>query len=137
MKLPNFKRLNKADFAQQFADLIDTLSVSLNIGIENLYTALDNRLSLSDNLLCTVKDLQLTVDSSGNPTATTTFTVDSKITNLKGLQVIKVDNVTSPNTYAPGAVQLQWTLTTKGVQILNATGLTANTLYQLRIIAWG
>jgi hypothetical protein len=138
MKLPNFKRLNKADFDQQLGDLVDTLSASLNIGIENLYTALNNRLSLADNFLCSVKDVQVTVNSSGTPIGTTTFTIDSKITNLKGLQIIKVDNVNTPTSYAPGAVSINgYTITSNGVQLLNVAGLSANTLYQLRIIAWG
>jgi hypothetical protein len=137
MKLPNFKRLNVADYDEKFRDLIDTLAASLNIGIEAIYDALNKKLSLSDNFLCDVKDLQLTVDSSGIPTTTKTFQLSSSITALKGITCIKASNLTDSRLYPTGAVWVDYTITTQGVEITHVTGLQANNLYQLRIIAWG
>ena len=51
MKLPLFRRLFKTDFKQEFQELVDQLSVSINVGIENLYDALNRKLSLRDNKL--------------------------------------------------------------------------------------
>jgi len=138
MKIPTFKRLDKANFAQQYSQLIDTLATSLNIGIENLYNIINNQLSLGDNLLCDVKDVQVTVDSNGKPISTTTFNLTNVTSSsLKGLQVIKADNITSSTTYPSGGIFLSYTIATSGVQLTHVTGLQANNTYQLRIIAWG
>lgn len=138
MKFQTFKRLNKADYPDKYQDLIDTLSSSLNIGVEALYNAMNNQISITDNIYCNVKDIQVKVDSSGNPTSTTVFTVDSTITALKGLSVIKVDNITNTNVFPTGGVTITYTLiTAQQVQIKHITGLPANNIFQLRIIAWG
>jgi hypothetical protein len=66
MKLPSFKRLFENDFDSSERNLVAKLALSLNQGIENLYLALSKRISLRDNIQCTVKDVQVTVDSNGN-----------------------------------------------------------------------
>jgi hypothetical protein len=137
MKLPNFKRLNVTDYDEKFRDLIDTLAASLNIGLESIYDALNRKLSLSDNILCDVKDLQLTVDSDGIPTSTKTFQLSSNITALKGITVIKANNLTDTRLFPTGGVWVDFTIKTQGVEITHVTGLQAGDLYQLRIIAWG
>jgi hypothetical protein len=73
MKLPTFRRLNIANFAEEYRELIDTLSNSINTAIDSIHNALNNKLSLADNFLCDLKDIEISVDSSGIPTSTTTF----------------------------------------------------------------
>lgn len=138
MKLQSFKRLDKSDYPEKYQDLIDTLSQSLNIAIEDIYNALSNQISITDNIYCNVKDIQVKVDASGNPTTTTTFAIDSSINALKGLSVIKVDNITSTTVYPTGGITITYTLNNaQQVQIKNITGLPANNTFQLRIVAWG
>lgn len=150
MKLPSFKRLNKADFDQKFQDLIDTLSVSLNIGIENLYNAMNHQVSLNDNILCDVKSVTLTVDSTGAPSSSTYLKLTNVTGTPQGLTVISARNLSNTAVYPqqtltisgtsytfPAAVGVSYSIDSTGLKLTQVTGIQPNTSYQLTIIVWG
>lgn len=136
MKLPSFKRLFTADFPKEFKQLVDTLSVSLNNGIEVLYQALDRQLTLRENIKSTVKDVTLTVDANGKPKQTATFTLDTGISKLDGCIVISAINNTNLTTYPTSGVFISFTQSTTSVLINNVTGLTPDQSWTLRIVAF-
>lgn len=134
--MPSFKRLFKGDYDSEEQGLIDKLSSSLNYGIEVLYDALNRKLTLRDNISCTVKDVEVTVNSSGIPNSSTTFSMD--ITNkIDGLMVIRAENLTNSNTYPSGGVFVTFSQNNTTVTIIHVTGLQANNNYRLRIVAFG
>ena len=136
MKLPSFRRLIRTDFKQEFQALVDQLSVSINIGIENLYDALNRKLTLRDNIACTVKEIDVKVDASGTPTATTLFKMD--ISNrLEGITVLNALNIDDSTGYPTGGIFISWTQTQNGILINNITGLVANQTYRLKLVAFG
>lgn len=137
MKLQSFRRLLKTDFEQQYQGLIDKLASVLNIDIESVYNVLNKNVSISDNILCTVKDVTVTVDATGTPTQQTQFSLDSQVTKVLGTQVIYAINNTNSTSYPTGGIFISFTPTTTGVLINNITGLVANNSYTLRIIAYG
>lgn len=101
MKLPSFKRLIRTDYKQEFQSLIDQLSVSINIGIESIYDALNRKITLRDNIACTVKEIDVKVDVTGTPITTTLFKMD--ISNrLDGIVVLNALNQTDSTVYPTG-----------------------------------
>lgn len=147
MKLPNFKRLIKQDFAKDFQDLIERLASSLNVGIDTLYNVLNNNVSLNDNIFCNVREIDIQVDSAGVPVQTGTDSfgrqIKTKVFNIdlpstiQGLQVIKCENLTNTNSYPTSAIFLTYSQDGQSIFIKHVTGLQAGFIYRLRIIVWG
>ncbi len=135
-RLPNFRRIFKQDYEEEFHSLVDRLSVSLNIGLESLYSALNNRLTFADNFLATVRTVSVEVNSSGIPKVTTSFTTDTT-TPLSGLLVIKSTNSTNPTTYPTGGINITYTQNNNQVLINHIAGLPADNSFQLTIVALG
>jgi len=136
MKIPSWKRLLKTDYAKQFQDLIETLSFSVNNAIDSLNGALNNNISLNDNILCTVKDLTFQVDSTGKPTTPLIFPI-TFTSQCQGISIINVLNKTNSSSYPTGGVTLSFTQVQTGLQVNNVTGLIAGNTYTIRVIAWG
>jgi hypothetical protein len=137
MKFPNFKRIFKQDFKPEEQPLIEKLSVSINSGFEMLFEAMNRKISFRDNILCTIKDVDVTVDSDGTPLQTVGITLDtSNATNrVDGVMVIKADNLTSPGTYPTTAPFISYQQNTNTILFNNITGLAANQKYRLRVLA--
>lgn len=136
MKLPSFKRLIKTDFQEEFQALVDTLSTSLNVGIESLYDAINRKLTLRDNVACVVKELDIAVTSTGIPKVSTAFPVDIP-NRIDGLMVMNATNLTNPGTYPTSGVFISWSQTQTGILIKHITGLQADQTYRIRIVAFG
>lgn len=136
MKLPLFRRLFKTDFRQEFQDLVDQLSVSINVGIENLYDALNRKLSLRDNILCTVKELDITANADGTPTTTSIIQLDIA-GRIDGVVVLSALNITNANIYPTSGVFVSWTQTQNGILINNITGLPAGQRFKVKMVAFG
>jgi hypothetical protein len=136
MKLPNFKRIYDQDYKDEFKDFVRQLSFPLNVGIEVLYEALNKKLTFRDNISCSVKDIKVIVDSSGNPTNKTIFGLDSQGAIVDGCNIIKITNDKNPSKYPIGGVFLSFIQTNEGVLVQNITGLTAGESYTIRIIAY-
>lgn len=139
MKLPNYKKLFKQDYAQEYQELVDALAASLNIGIETLYNALNKRLTFRDNFAVTIKDVEVTVNASGIPTTSTGFSIDAN-QRVDGLDVWRVDNLTNTTAYPTGGVFITWTQgtaqTANAVTINHVTGLVTGNKYRIRVVAY-
>lgn len=133
MKLPNFRRLFKNDFKEEFQGLVDQLSVSINVGMESLYEALNKKLTFKDNFSCTVKDITVKVDSTGKPKSPITLPLDF-YGKIDGVIVLYALNNTSSARYVSGGVHVSWTQTETGLSISNIAGLYADDEYSLRIV---
>lgn len=136
MKLSSFKRLIRTDFKQEFQGLIDQLSVSINIGMESIHDALNRKITLRDNIACTVKELDVKVDATGKPLTTTQFQMDIP-NRLDGISVINAYNTDFANTYPTSGVFISWSQTQTGILINNITGLQANQTYRIKLVAYG
>ena len=133
-KLPSFRRIRTEDYAPDYKDLVEKLSVSLNNGIEVLYDALNNKITFQDNVASTVKDAQFSVDAAGIPTATTTFAITAGSRAL-GLLVVDVRGVNNPSAFPTSGVTASWTQSNNNIIINHITGLQANQVYNVRFIA--
>ena len=139
MKLQSFKRLNISDFSEDEQALVEKLAVSLNIGIDNVYLALANRLTFADNFSATQKTFEVTVNSEGIPTTAVGFKLNTN-TNVQpritGAQVIFAQNLTNSSSYPSATPFLSYTQNSTIVNINHVAGLQANNLYELTVVIY-
>lgn len=136
MRLQSFKRLFRNDFKPEEQDLIEKLSVTINIGFELLYEALNKKLTLSDNFLATEVDMTVELDSSGIPKTASTFSLDFT-GRVRRVIVGNAINLTNSSTYPAGAPFISFSQTGNKVVIKHITGLQANNNWKISVIALG
>lgn len=143
MRIPSFKRLIKTDYSngpvENEQSFIEKISFSLNNGIEALYNVLNKNVSLKDNVFCTVKTINITVDSLGNPVGNASFVLDTAMNSNRviGIQVLAAINQVNTTTYPTGAPFVSFSQNNNNIIINNITGLQANQGYQLTLVAFG
>jgi hypothetical protein len=135
MKLPSFKRLFAQDYPKENQKLIDTLSVSLNNGIEVLYNALNGQITLRDNIKGTVKDVIVKVDTTGTPIQTAAFTLNST-SKIDAIVVGIALNQTNTAVYPTSQPFISGTQAGTIFTISNISGLQANQQYLLRVTVY-
>jgi hypothetical protein len=135
MKLPNFKRLFKADYAQEFHSLIEPLSFSLNNGIEVLYQTLNKGVSLKDNVACTVKDVLIEVDEAGVPRTKTVLFLDSG-NRILGISVLNALHIKNPTITPIYGVFIGFSQENKSVTINYVKGLPPNERFNITLVAF-
>lgn len=135
MKLSSFKRLITQDFPAESQKLIEQLGSTVNNSFNELYLALNKRLTFSENIACSVKDVIVTVNSSGIPTQVTSFSLDVPNMTVLGVQVIKAENLTNTAVYPTSAPFISFQIVNNTVRINNITGLQADNVYRLKVIA--
>lgn len=133
MKLPNFKRLVYNDFSKEFQTLIEQLSYSINNPIETIVSAFSNNISLRDNILCNVKDLDITVDANGVPTTTAALSI-TNANPIDGMVVLRANSPANSTVMPNGGVFLSYSQNGARLTIDHVTGLPANQAFSLRIV---
>jgi hypothetical protein len=135
MRLPTFKRLIKSDYKEEYQSLIETLSFSINNGIESVYQALNNALSLKDNIACTVKDVSLEVDANGSPKTKTVFVLNTT-NRILGICVLNAVNTKNPTVLPTSGVFISFVQENKNIVISSVKGLPANQPFTLSLVAF-
>lgn len=135
MILPSFKNIISSDFPKQYYDLMNQLALLLNNTLSSVFQCLSNGVSINDNIACTVKDVTLTVNSSGTPANPAVFLLDTS-NNVRGTTVIQAINQVNSTVYPTAAVMVFGAQNGNMYTINNVTGLQANTSYTIRVIAW-
>lgn len=136
-KLPTLRRLFKNDFKPEYSELVEKLIVSINNGFDNVYDALNNKLTLKNNILCSIKDFTAQVNSSGIPVSTINLAVGFN-NNISVVTVGKVNNITNLNQYPSGGVVVSWEQTSPGfLKINHITGLVSGESYNIRLVIYG
>ena len=135
MKLPNFKRLIKSDYKQEFQDMIETVGFSVNTGVEVLYQALNKSLNLKDNIACTVRDFTVEVNADGAPRSQLSLSLDTS-NRILGIMVLSAINTTNPLTYPTSTPFISFTQNGKTITINNIKGLQSGQKYNLTIVAF-
>ena len=138
MKLPGFKRLLRQDFKEDDRELVDKLSVSLNIGIETLYTLANNRISLADNIACVVKSFEIKVNANGIPVSgTTNINFGTTINSAVGVTILRAQNSDNSSIYPTSAPFISFTQNGTSIDINHIAGLPANNTFLLTAVIWG
>lgn len=137
MKIPGFKRLDKQNFSPEYRDLIDKLSFTVNNDIEVLYNVLNRNSSLKDNIHCTVKDVEVIVDSNGIPKNTASFQLDIANMRIMGCSVLRAINEDNSSIFPTSAPFVSFSQSSNIINLNHITGLQADQTYTLTIVAWG
>lgn len=138
MLLPTFKRLTKQDYKEDDRDLVDRLSVSLNIGIETLYQLANKRISLTDNIAAVVKSFEIRVNAQGTPiSGVTNVSVGTTLTSIVGTTILRAQNTENSSIYPTGSPFISFTQNGNSIDINNVAGLPANNTFLLTIVIWG
>jgi threonine dehydrogenase-like Zn-dependent dehydrogenase len=135
-KLKGYKRVITSDFDAQYKDLVEQLGGTLNDSFNDLYFAVNGRLDIRSNIACTVRDIDIIVDSTGNPVNRTIFTLTNPQAQVLGITVISAINQSNSNIYPTGQPFISFSPIQGGILINNITGLQANQRYTVRLIAW-
>lgn len=136
MKLPNYLRINKADYPEETKPVIDRLAGTLNPGIESLYNLSNNRISLIDNVACVVKDITVTVGSDGIPLTFTGIALGTIVQKVLGAEVIYALNQTTAAVYPTAQPFITFTQNGSTFEVNHVAGLPANNQFLLRVVVY-
>lgn len=135
-KIGNFKRLSSEAVESKYRDLIQIIAGSTNDFADEVTIALNNNLTVDDNLNMQYKELEFSVASTGRPTVATQFKSTLK-SRVRGLQVIKVENLTNSNIFPTGAPFITFTENNQVVTVVHITGLAVGYKYKVTLLALG
>jgi hypothetical protein len=135
MKLPSFRRILKTDYAEEYRGLIETLSYSINGGIEVIYQAFNKAISLRENIACTVRDIDVIVDSTGAPKTRLTFSLDTS-NRILGITVLNAFNTKTPTILPTSGVFISFTQENRNIIVNNIKGLPADQPFTLTVVAF-
>lgn len=141
MKLPSFKRLFESDFAEEFRELVKTLAASYNTDMENVYLALSRRISVQDNIQCTVKNITVEVNANGIPKDAVSFQLDraggtQAVTKIIGCLVFTAINETNNAVYPTGTPFITFSQNESTILIEHVAGLPADNVFTLKVVAF-
>lgn len=114
---------------------MERISFSLNQGIELLYDVLNRKVSLSDNIACTIRDVIVSVNAGGIPLTRTSYSLDL-VTTVIGTEVIRAENLTNSTIYPSSGILISYTQSGSNIIINHITGLQADSSYRIRVITW-
>lgn len=134
--LKSYKRIITQDYDKEDEKLIEQLGGTVNDAFNDVYFVLNGKVDLKTNIACTVKDIEITVNSTGAPVNRTVFTVKNPATPVIGISVIFAQNLTNSAVYPTSQPFISFTPIESGILINNITGLQANQRYLIRLIAW-
>lgn len=134
-KLPSYRRIIKTDYDTEDQEMIETLAASLNPAFDVVFETLNKKTTLRENIKSTVKDVTVTVNASGVPLNTASFTMDVSGT-IDGCIVLNATNTTNSAAGVAAAPFISFTQNNTAIIINHITGLIPNNSYTLRIVAF-
>jgi bacillopeptidase F (M6 metalloprotease family) len=134
-RLKSYKRIITSDYKAEDREMIEQLAGSVNDAFNDVYFILNGRVELTNNLYCTVRLVDVTVDANGIPTSRTTITLNNTQPVI-GCAVLSAANQTNSAVYPTGAPFISFTQIDQALLINHITGLQANNRYTIRIVAF-
>jgi len=134
MILPGFTRITKSDFAKEMQDLVEKLGNIINRNTEVIYELANKKVSIRDNILCSVRDVTIQVDTNGIPLTPTSAALDTSGT-VDGVTVINVQS-NATNVFPTTQPFIAYTPKSESINIDKVTGLLPGYTWFLRIIIW-
>jgi hypothetical protein len=127
------KRLIKEDFEKKDQELVGKIAFVLNPALQQITNILNHGLTIAD-LNTQVKDLEITVDSSGFPTTDASFksTLRGRCSQL----TIGRAQAVNATVYPTGAPFPSYTEINGQIVINHITGLPADTRFTIRVTAY-
>lgn len=134
-RVPDIKRIQKSDFAEEDQEMVDKLAFPINSFFEQTRSALDHNIDFT-NLNQEVITLETMVDVNGMPTLETKYKTTLK-TKVVGQVCINAFNLTNNTLYPVSAPFLSFEQNANIVTILNVSGLQPANKYRLVVLSIG
>lgn len=133
MKLPTIKKILREDVKDAPAWIAGVID-PVNSFMENVYTALNKAITLTDNIASFTKEISY-VTLAGYPGTQPNVTFLNQLrTRATGVMVMQAFETQS---YTPVAIGgLAWVEDTSGIVIYPISGLTASKTYTLRLVVF-
>lgn len=119
------------------------LAFPINTAMDSIFDIFNRKISLKDNILCIVKDVDVKVDSRGVPKPVVGFSSDLA-TPVQGISIINVLNLDNAKSYPNGGLTLSFAQNGNVINITHISGLypTGGTTslsdkFRIKVIAWG
>ncbi len=135
-KLSNYRRVLEQDYPDD-AELIKKLGITLNSSFEELYNAMNNRLTFKENFNATMQEFTVAVDANGTPKNRTTFKLQNNQQNAEGLIVINVTGASDPTALPTSGVFVSFVKSEGNIIIQNIKGLAPDKSYSVKVIVLG
>lgn len=130
MLLDNIKRILSGDYQKEHQNSVSQLAEILNYFMEQVTNVINGGLTY-ENFNMEVKNIEVTVDTSGKPLTGVKFVAGR---GLIGHDVINHINLTNNSIFPISKPYITWTTTEAGVYtIRNISGLQANNKYRLTL----
>ncbi len=129
-KLNVARRITKEDFAPEDQALIERLGSTLNQFIEQVVQSYNKNFTIEDNLPFELKTFNLSVDATGKPKSSITFTGLKKI---RGCLVVRAENIQN-TTSLTGAPFCQFVSANGTFSVSKVTGLPADTSFSVTLL---
>jgi hypothetical protein len=136
MKVQSFKRITTESVSEDYVPIVDSIGYSVNTFAEEVINALNKNITVEDNLNMEFKELEVTVNNNGVPNKELQFTTNLR-TRLKGLTVIKIENLTNSNSYLTGAPFVTFNQSSQLLTVKQVTGLISNNKYKITLLLIG
>lgn len=135
--LPKYKRIRKEDFEPQQQEFVDKLAFAINDGFSALYNAVSGKLTFGDNILSSIRTLNVTVNAAGTPTTLTSTRLPSNISNPQGVLVLSAVNTQNSSVYATATPFISFSTSAGNLIVNNIAGLPAGNSFELKILIIG
>jgi hypothetical protein len=130
-KISDIRRIIPEDFSKEDQELAEKIAGSYNDFADEVYQIVNGNLDFS-NLARSKVQVDITFDSSGNPTAPTSFA--SSLASVSMIHIGNVQNMTNSSERLTSAPFIGWTFQGGGlVKILYGIGFTAGRKYRLTL----
>lgn len=124
------------DFPEENKELVEQMGSLINESFSELYSTINGRIEIKSNVACSVRDIEITVNTNGIPVNRTFIPLDNTFTQIIGVTVILAINQTNSSIYPTSQPFVSFTRAENGMIIDHISGLQANQRYFVRLIAW-
>ncbi len=136
--LPPIKRISKEDIPEA-PSWVEKIIYPVNLFFDSVYRALNGSLTMPENIVGQIKEINFQVPSTYDGTDTSKWTILKFQTSLgkltKGLQLMQITESVETGNFVPIGedVFIDWEDENRIIKIHYITGLTASKKYNLRV----
>lgn len=138
MKLSSYTRILTQEYDAQFQPLVEKLAGSINSALGQIFIALDNNLSVADNLATLTKTLTFSTNSSGVLTTPSSIVLPTSRASSQVIGLLPIRVQGAGDVVPTSGVTLTWkqVSATSGnqIQITNATGLPSGVSFTVTVL---
>jgi hypothetical protein len=133
-RINNYKAISYDNYSEEAAEIMEDLADILNPFMREVTDAINGNIDF-DNLKQALIELQVTVNSSGEPNVTS-FNVGAS--SIKGMDVISARNLTNNNVFPTSKPFISFSPKVSGnsVTLNNISGLPANNKFLLNVLVY-